>query len=270
MAHPHTSASDVAPRNDRSASGSSSAGSPSGSSARDSVDSRDNRDNRDVWLIIPCYNEGTVIGDVIRNALRTFPNIVAVNDGSADDSAEQIHAAGAHLVNHPVNLGQGAALQTGVEYARSQPGAQYFVTFDADGQHQVKDVLTMLGRMRTEEVDIITGTRFGGQDNSQVPWLKRLVLQTVVLLSPRTRKLGLSDAHNGLRVFNKRVADELNLRMNGMSHASEFVTLMATKGWRVSEEPVDILYTEYSMSKGQSLLNGVNILADGFVARKLP
>lgn len=228
------------------------------------------QDNRDVWLIIPCYNEGAVIGDVIREALRTFPNIVAVNDGSADDSARQIHAAGAHLVNHPVNLGQGAALQTGVEYARAQPGAQYFVTFDADGQHQVKDVLKMLARLRSEPVDIITGTRFGGQENSQVPFIKRFVLRTVVLLSPRTRRLGLSDAHNGLRAFNKKVAAELNLRMNGMSHASEFVSLMDQRRWRVSEEPVDILYTEYSMSKGQSLLNGVNIVADSFVARRLP
>lgn len=224
----------------------------------------------DTWLIIPCYNEGQVIGDVIRNARETFPNIVAINDGSADDSAARIHAAGAHLVNHPVNLGQGAALQTGVEYARAQEGAKYFVTFDADGQHQVKDVVRMLARLREEPVDIITGTRFGGQDNAQVPWLKRLVLQTVVLLSPTTRKLGLSDAHNGLRVFNKTVADQLNLRMNGMSHASEFVSAMVQNHWRVSEEPVDILYTEYSMSKGQSLLNGVNILADGFIARKLP
>ncbi|WP_273351477.1 glycosyltransferase family 2 protein [Corynebacterium resistens] len=227
-------------------------------------------DNRDVWLVIPCYNEGAVIGEVIANARQTFPNIVAVNDGSADNSAEAIHAAGAHLVNHPVNLGQGAALQTGIEYARKQPGAQYFVTFDADGQHQVKDVLRMLDRLRAEPVDIITGTRFGGQDNTQVPWLKRMVLKTVVLLSPTTRKLGLSDAHNGLRAFNKTVADQMNLRMNGMSHASEIVQLMVRNNWRVSEEPVDILYTEYSMSKGQSLLNGVNILADGFIARKLP
>jgi len=227
--------------------------------------------NQDTWLIIPCFNEGTVIGDVIRHARETFPNIVAVNDGSADNSAEEIHNAGAHLVNHPVNLGQGAAIQTGVEYARSQPGAQYFVTFDADGQHQVKDVVAMLDRLRNEDVDIIVGTRFGRprKDDDQVPWIKRLVLKTVVLLSPRTRKLGLTDAHNGLRVFNKKVADELNIRMNGMSHASEFVAQMDERGWRVSEQPVDILYTEYSMSKGQSLINGVNILADGFVARRL-
>ncbi|KAA0917944.1 glycosyltransferase family 2 protein [Dietzia sp. ANT_WB102] len=229
-------------------------------------------ENRDVWLIVPCFNEGSVIEDVLRSALETFPNIVAVDDGSADNSAVAIHRAGAHLVRHPVNLGQGAAIQTGVEYARAQPGARYFVTFDADGQHQVKDVLAMVGRLRAEPVDIIVGTRFGrprGGDD-QVPLIKRLVLRTVVLLSPRTRRLGLTDAHNGLRVFNRRVADDLNLRMNGMSHASEFVELMDSHGWRVAEQPVDILYTEYSMSKGQSLLNGINILSDGFVGKRLP
>lgn len=229
-------------------------------------------DFNDTWLVVPCYNEGTVIGEVLAHARKTFPNIVAVNDGSSDNSAEQIHAAGAHLVNHPVNLGQGAAIQTGVEYARNQPGAAYFVTFDADGQHQIKDVLRMIERLRTEPLDIIVGTRFGRPRaaDDQVPWIKRLVLRTVVLLSPTTRRLGLSDAHNGLRVFNQKVAQELNIRMNGMSHASEFVDQIDKRGWRISEEPVDILYTEYSMSKGQSLLNGINILADGFLARRLP
>lgn len=229
-------------------------------------------DFRDTWLIIPCFNEGSVIGDVITNARATFPNIVAVNDGSADNSAAAIHAAGAHLVNHPVNLGQGAAIQTGVEYARAQPGAKIFVTFDADGQHQVKDVVSMVKRLRAEPVDIIVGTRFGRprSEDDQVPLIKRIVLKTVVALSPRTRRLGLTDAHNGLRVFNRTVAEQLNLRMNGMSHASEFVRLMDDHSWRVSEQPVDILYTEYSMSKGQSLFNGVNILADGLLARRLP
>lgn len=235
-------------------------------------DAAASQDFRDTWLIIPCFNEGTVIQDVIESARETFPNIVAVNDGSPDDSAERIHAGGAHLVNHPVNLGQGASLQTGVEYARKQPGAEYFVTFDADGQHQVKDVVTMVNRLREEPLDIVVGTRFGRPrtEDDQVPLIKRLVLKTVVVLSPTTRKLGLTDAHNGLRVFNRTVAEQLNIRMNGMSHASELVAMIADKEWRVSEEPVDILYTEYSMSKGQSLLNGVNILADGLLARRLP
>ena len=228
--------------------------------------------NHDVWLIVPSFNEGSVIEDVLRAARESFPNIVAVDDGSVHDSAAAIRRAGAHLVRHPVNLSQGAAIQTGVEYARSQPGSRFFVTFDADGQHQVKDVLAMVERLRVEPLDIIVGTRFGRPraEGDQVPLIKRLVLRTVVALSPRTRRLGLTDAHNGLRVFNRTVAEDLNLRMNGMSHASEFVELMDSHSWRVAEQPVDILYTEYSMSKGQSLLNGINILSDGFVSRRLP
>ena len=228
--------------------------------------------NHDVWLIVPSFNEGSVIEDVLRAARESFPNIVAVDDGSVDGSAAAILRAGAHLVRHPVNLGQGAAIQTGVEYARSQPGSRFFVTFDADGQHQVKDVLAMVERLRVEPLDIIVGTRFGRPraEDDQVPLIKRLVLRTVVALSPRTRRLGLTDAHNGLRVFNRTVAEDLNLRMNGMSHASEFVELMDSHSWRVAEQPVDILYTEYSMSKGQSLLNGINILSDGLVSRRLP
>jgi glycosyltransferase involved in cell wall biosynthesis len=217
----------------------------------------------DVWLVVPVYNEAQVIGDVVRHARQTFPNIVCVDDGSRDGSAAQIRTSGAHLVRHPVNLGQGAALQTGIEYARSQPGAQYFVTFDADGQHQVEDVARMLKRLISEDVDLVVGTRFkDGADTSHIPWIKRLVLRTVVMLSPRTRRLGLTDAHNGLRVFNRTVADQMAISVNGMGHAGEIVEMADHLKWRVTEEPVKILYTEYSMAKGQSLINGVNIVFD--------
>ncbi|HEY3752780.1 MAG TPA: glycosyltransferase family 2 protein [Pseudonocardiaceae bacterium] len=217
--------------------------------------------NADVWLIIPVYNEATVIGDVVREVLRTFPNVVCVDDGSKDGSSSQIRAAGAHLVRHPINLGQGGALQTGIEYARNQPGSQYFVTFDADGQHQVEDVVGMVDRLRTEPLDIIVGTRFHG-DTSHIPLAKRLVLRTVVALSPRLRRLHLTDAHNGLRAFNRQVAEQMEIRLSGMGHASEIVEMIDAHKWRVAEEPVTIVYTEYSMAKGQSLINGVNILFD--------
>lgn len=213
----------------------------------------------DVWLIVPVFNEEQVIAEVVRNARKTFRNIVCVDDGSRDNSAQEIRSAGAHLVRHPVNLGQGAAIQTGLEYARAQPGARYFVTFDADGQHQVEDVVAMLERLRSEDVDIVVGTRFHG-DTSHIPWIKRFILRTVVLLSPRTRRLGLTDAHNGLRVFNRTVAEQMDITLSGMSHASEIVEMIDSRGWRVAEEPVTILYTDYSMAKGQSVINGVNIV----------
>ena len=128
----------------------------------------------------------------------------------------------------------------------------------------------MADRLAAGDVDIVIGSRFSGQLPNQMPALKRLVLRAVTVLSPSIRKLGLTDAHNGLRVFNKTVADGLNVTMNGMSHASEIVTLIIENKWRVAEEPVEILYTDYSLSKGQPLLNGVNIVFDGFLRGRMP
>jgi polyprenyl-phospho-N-acetylgalactosaminyl synthase len=223
----------------------------------------------DAWIVVPAFNEAGVIGDVITAVRSVFANVVCVDDGSADGTGDIALRAGAHLVSHPVNLGQGAAIQTGVEYARSQPGARVFATFDADGQHRVEDLVTMIDRLRRDDVDIVIGTRFGA-GVTRPPLLKRVVLQTAVRLSPRGRALGLTDSNNGLRVFNKTVADGLDITMNGMSHATEFVMLIAENHWRVAEQPVEVLYTDYSQSKGQPLLNGVNIIVDGFLRRRLP
>lgn len=226
----------------------------------------------DVWIVIPAYNEAGIIGDVVADVRSVFDHVVCVDDGSHDATADRAFSAGAHVVTHPVNLGQGAAIQTGVAYARTRPGAQVFATFDADGQHQVKDMVRMIDRLSADDADLVIGTRFASPDIHVVthtPPLKRLVLRTAAFVSPQSRKLGLTDAHNGLRVFNKKVADELDLTMNGMSHAGEFISLAYENRWRVAEEPVEILYTDYSKSKGQPLLNGVNIVFDGLLRRRL-
>jgi len=223
----------------------------------------------DVWIVIPAFNEAAIIGEVIADVRSVFDNVVCVDDGSSDGTGEIARRAGAHLVRHPVNLGQGAAIQTGIEYARKQPGAQIFATFDADGQHRVKDLAAMIERLRADDVDVVIGTRFAQSTGSRPPLLKRVVLQTAARLSRRGRRLGLTDTNNGLRVFNKKVADGLNITMSGMSHASEFIVLITENHWRVAEYPIEVLYTEYSKSKGQPLLNGVNIIFDGFLRGRL-
>ena len=223
----------------------------------------------DAWIVVPAFNEAGVIGDVITDLRSVFTHVVCVDDGSRDGTGDIALRAGAHLVRHPVNLGQGAAIQTGVEYALRQPGAQVFGTFDADGQHRVKDLVTMIDRLSAGDVDVVIGTRFG-PGVTKPPLLKRIVLQTAARLSPRGRRLGLTDTNNGLRVFNKTVADGLDITMSGMSHATEFIMLIAENRWRVAEEPVEVLYTEYSKSKGQPLLNGVNIIFDGFIRGRTP
>jgi len=129
----------------------------------------------------------------------------------------------------------------------------------------VKDVAAMVDRLGAGDVDVVIGTRFGHREGGRPPLFKRIVLRTAARLSRRGRRLGLTDTNNGLRVFNKKVADGLDITMNGMSHANEFVMLIAENDWRVVEEPIEVLYTEYSKSKGQPLLNGVNIIFDGFL-----
>jgi polyprenyl-phospho-N-acetylgalactosaminyl synthase len=223
--------------------------------------SANGRVNGDVWVVIPVFNEAQVLQSVVESALTVFPNVVCVDDGSRDGSVEAVLRTRAHLVRHPVNLGQGAALQTGLSYARAQPGAEYFVTFDADGQHRLEDAQNMLDVARSPDVDLVLGTRFA-EHAATVPLAKRLILRTAVLLSPAGRKLRLTDAHNGLRVLTRPVVEDLHITMNGMAHASEIVSYLGRSSWRVREVPVSIRYTDYSRSKGQSLLNGVNILFD--------
>lgn len=218
------------------------------------------------WLVVPLYNEATVISDVITATRRTFPNIVCVDDGSRDDSAALAKAAGATVVRHPLNLGQGAALQTGIEWVLRYTDARYLVTFDADGQHRVSDALAMIEKAEAEDLSFVLGSRFLTGEH-QAGLLKRIVLTTVAKISSLTTGMKLTDAHNGLRVLRRDAAEQIHLHQNRMAHASEIIDQLAASKLRWAEHPVTIDYTEYSMSKGQSLLNGINILTDRFFGR---
>jgi glycosyltransferase involved in cell wall biosynthesis len=216
---------------------------------------------RDTCVVIPVYNEAPVLKDVLTGVQRQFRLVVCVDDGSSDGSASIIEQSGAVLVRHPVNLGQGGALQTGVTYGLLDPDVRYFVTYDADGQHQLADVVRMLSRLQRDDLNVVFGSRFL-DDRTSVTGVRRLVLKLAVRYTRATTGVRLSDAHNGLRVFDRSVAEALDLRQAGMAHASEFVTMVGRYRFRYAEEPVHILYTDYSRSKGQHLLNSVNILFD--------
>ena len=215
----------------------------------------------DSWLVVPLYNEATVIGQVIDDAKGTFANIVCVDDGSSDGSAAIARKHGARVIEHPFNLGQGAALQTGMEFVRRQTNARYIVTFDADGQHSVADAAAMVDRARADDLAIIFGSRFL-DDATQVGWSKKLVLKTAAAVTKQQTGLDLTDAHNGLRLLRRDALQQVVLRQDGMAHASEIVSQLACTGLPWAEMPVHIAYTDYSKAKGQSLLNSVNILVD--------
>jgi polyprenyl-phospho-N-acetylgalactosaminyl synthase len=222
--------------------------------------------NEDVWLVMPLYNEAAVIADVVGEARSVFPKIVCVDDGSRDGSAERAEQAGAAVVRHPVNLGQGAALQTGFDYALGDPSMRYVVTYDADGQHQIHDVEVMLERIRQGDVRVVFGSRFL-DERTEAGTMKRLVLRAAIAYTNLTTGTRLTDAHNGLRVLHRDVVERLDITQNRMAHASEIVSQIGAmrfedKQVTYAEEPVHILYTDYSKAKGQSLWNAVNILAE--------
>ncbi|PYI39814.1 glycosyl transferase [Arthrobacter psychrolactophilus] len=207
------------------------------------------------------YNEASVVGTVITGLREVFPYVVCVDDGSTDGSQEVARAAGAVVVQHPVNLGQGASLQTGIEYALGDPELDCIITFDADGQHRVIDAQLMAERIKSGEAEIVLGSRFLDKRTKISP-AKRLVLRTAAVQSRLATGMALTDAHNGLRAFSPKVARGIHLTQNRMAHASELVHQIAEMKPKWVEQPVEIIYTDYSKAKGQSLLNSVNILAD--------
>ncbi|WP_336652210.1 MULTISPECIES: glycosyltransferase family 2 protein [unclassified Leucobacter] len=216
--------------------------------------------NDDAWVVIPLYNEAQVIGDVVSGLLPLFSNVVCIDDGSRDGSGRIAEAAGARLVTHPINLGQGAALQTGFEYALER-GARFVVTFDADGQHRVEDAVVMLERARSEDLAIVFGSRFL-DDRTKPGILKKIVLKTAVWVTNLTTRTRLTDAHNGLRVIREDALSRIKLRQDRMAHGTEIVVQLGRTGLPYAEQAVEVIYSDYSKAKGQSLLNSVNILID--------
>lgn len=217
--------------------------------------------NPDTAVVVPVYAEEPVIGGVVADLRAEFDTVIVVDDGSPDGSARIAAEQGAVVVRHPINFGQGAALQTGIQAALRRTACRYIVTFDGDGQHQVADAVAMVERLRAGDVDVVFGSR-GLDDRTRVPALKRLVLRAAVAYTNALTRMRLTDAHNGLRAFTREVAETIDLRQNGMAHATEIVRHIGGRGFRYVELPVHILYTDYSRSKGQSLWNSVNILFD--------
>lgn len=214
------------------------------------------------WIVIPSFNEGAVIAQTLQSLAEWQPRIVVVDDGSVDETANEVLASGARLVRHSVNLGQGAALMTGIRFALEQ-GADHIVTFDADGQHRPSDIHVLLQHASTEGADVVLGTRFLDQQTSEaIPESRRLLLKLAAHYTNLTTGLTLTDAHNGLRLFNRKAASQLDIRQNRMAHASELIAWLGRSELKVVEAPVEITYSTYSLAKGQNAFSSFNILWD--------
>jgi glycosyltransferase involved in cell wall biosynthesis len=218
-----------------------------------------------VFVVVPAYNEAAAVGGVIRDLRTEFPDVVVVDDGSRDGTSPEAGRAGAVVLRHVINRGQGAALQTGIEYSLRR-GADVIVTFDADGQHRIEDVHRLVDALRSTGSDVAIGSRFL-ELRSNVPLRRRFVLRVAALFMRLTSGVALTDAHNGLRALTRRAASKIHLTIDGMAHASEIIDQIYTNRLTYTEVPIVVHYTEYSMRKGQSSLAAFRIAFDYLMKR---
>lgn len=211
----------------------------------------------DVWVVVPAYNEGRRVGRTLAGLARYQPRVVVVDDGSKDDTGAAALEHDVVVLRHVINCGQGAALQTGIDYALAQ-GAGVIVTFDADGQHSVDDVEELIRPIRDGAADVALGSRFLGRTEG-ITWSRWLLLKGAVVFTRLFSQIRVTDTHNGLRAFSRDAAERIRIRQNRMAHASEILDEIRRHGLRFVEVPVTIHYSAETFAKGQSSWNALRV-----------
>jgi glycosyltransferase involved in cell wall biosynthesis len=224
-------------------------------------------DRSKVWLVIAAYNEGERLDQTLRAVCREGYPVVVVDDGSRDGTHLVALRHRVWVLRHRVNCGQGAALQTGIDFALRQ-GAQSVVTFDADGQHCADDLRALLEPVLAGRADVALGSRFLGQAVG-LRWGRWLVLKLGVLFTRLVSRVRVTDTHNVLRALSRHAAERIRITQDRMAHASEILDLICREALRYCEVPVTIRYTEASRAKGQSSWSAVKIAGEFLLGRMI-
>lgn len=217
-----------------------------------------------IFVVIPAYNESKVLFDVLKEVQQFQKQIVVVDDGSKDNTASEALRAGVTVLQHPINCGQGAALQTGITYAL-QEGADIVVTFDADGQFVASEIGSVFTPILEGRADFVKGSRFLGK-KANIEWLRLLCLKMAISFTRLTTGLKLTDVHNGFMAISRETALKLDIKQARMAHQSEITHFIADEHIRFTEVPVTVRYTEYSRTKGQKFSDYFKILKDLFLS----
>ncbi len=209
-----------------------------------------------IYVLLPAYNEASSIIEVI-NGLKNkgIHNILVINDGSTDNTAQLVRQEPVHLVNHLINRGAGAAIQTGIELARHQ-GWPYIALMDADGQHDANDILVLKEKMEQSNCDLVVGSRFMKNGN-QIP-RTRIVFNFIAnLMTNIFSKKKFTDSQSGLRLLNRKAIESINLELDGFGFCSEMLNKAEKADLKIEETATKVLYTKYSISKGQDFNVGI-------------
>lgn len=213
-----------------------------------------------IAVVIPAFNEEKVIGRVLDEVKRFYPNVYVVDDASDDGTVQISRGHNCLVLEHLINRGQGAALRTGIMYAL-RDGAEVIVTFDADGQHQVQDIVKLLEPIFARRCEVVLGSRFLDPEAvNKIPTVRRRLLQLAIIFTRITTRLAISDTHNGLRAMTAAAARKIKFQQDRFAHASEILESIKQNHLTYTEVPVTINYSSYSLQKGQKFGDFVKIL----------
>ncbi len=211
------------------------------------------------WIVIPAYNEGKTILNVLKSLeIAGYKNIIVVDDGSRDNTFEVAKKHAKVVVKHKLNRGLGGALGTGIQGALRM-GAEYIVTFDADGQHDTKDIQKVLSPLKRREADAVIGSRM--IDPEGMPLKRRISNRIANYVTYFLFGVWTTDSQSGLRGFNRKAAEHIRIRTNRMEVSSEIIREIGYHDLRFKEVPIKAIYTDYSLSKGQSFIVGIKTFA---------
>lgn len=214
---------------------------------------------RRVFIAVAAYNEAARIGEVVDGLRRHgYHDIIVVDDHSRDATRALARTAGAVVIRHAKNRGQGAALRTGIA-AAVEKGADVVVTFDGDGQHDPSEIARLIAPVLAGKADVALGSRFLG-GHPGMPWYKWVTLRGSILVERFLLGARLTDVHNGFRALSRRAAERIRISCDGMTHASEIVYELRLRSLSYVEVPVTIRYDGYARGKGQSVFNSFRIL----------
>ncbi len=218
-----------------------------------------------IVAIIPAYNEEKTIYQVVSEVKKYVDEVIVIDDGSIDATADLARKAGAFVFSHLINCGQGAALETGRRCAL-QRKADIVVTFDADGQFLASEIGEVTKPILENKAEVVLGSRFV---KSKVPLFKKFMLYGAIYFTRLTSGLKLSDTHNGFRAFSREALEKIQICHGRMAHASEILDKIARNKIRYSEVPVTLLYSPRHLKKGQKFFDYLKILFDLFIGRAI-
>ncbi len=216
-----------------------------------------NKNQMKIFCVIPAYNEAQNIVAVINRVKPVVDELVVVDDHSADQTLALAKSTGVTVLHHIVNRGQGAALQTGNDYALLH-NADIIVHFDADGQFLAEEIKDITKPIIDGQADIVFGSRFLGK-KSNLPRLKKnIIMPLAKAINKIFFGINLSDPQNGFRAMNAKVAKEIRIENDGMAHCNEILIKSFRRKYRIQEVPITVIYHEF----GQKFSGGIRIIKD--------